>query len=85
MGGGTNKFFVPGGQTFLTQLGGEKHFLVVGGANIFLHRGEKHIFRLRGGGQTFSYGQDNDTECERSEHSFVQSREAPCMGSEILV
>ena len=70
--GGTNIFLVRGGgKNFHTQLGG--------GTNIFyLQRVQMSLYK--GGGQTFSYDHDNDRECERSEHFFERSEEAPCRG-----
>ena len=80
-GGGTNNLFVPRGTNIShTQLGGGTNNLFdPRGTNIFLHRGRTNIFSTRGG-QTFFYYHDDDRECERSEHSFERSEEAPCRG-----
>ena len=72
-GGGDKQIVCPRGTNI-------SHTQVGGGTNkLFVPRGQT-FFTHRGGDKHFSYDDDNCRECERSEHSFEQSEEAPCRG-----
>ena len=92
-GGGQTNCLSPGDKHFSHTGGGDKQIVCPRGTNIshtelgggtnnlFVPGGQTFLTHSWGrGGQTFSYDQDNDRECERSEHSFERSEEAPCRG-----
>ena len=66
------KMFVPPSVCKKCLSPGDKQFVCPRGTNISQTQ--------LGGGQTFFYYHDDDRECERSEHSFERSEEAPCRG-----